>query len=81
MHTKTVRQISIYLTVYLRTFSLFLPTFTHRYTALSQKRSNFCLSKVTSFFIQAIGLVYHHRALRGVYHRRKAYIIMRQHAA
>ena len=25
-----------------------------------QKRSNFCLPKVTSFFIQAAGLVYHH---------------------
>ena len=25
-----------------------------------QKRSNFCLSKVTSFFIQAAGLAYHH---------------------
>ena len=27
---------------------------------LRQKRSNFCLPKVTSFFIQAAGLVYHH---------------------
>ena len=25
-----------------------------------QKRSNFCLPKVTSFFIQAAGLAYHH---------------------
>ena len=28
-----------------------------------QKRSNFCLPKVTSFFIQAAGLVYHHDAV------------------
>ena len=28
-----------------------------------QKRSNFCLSKVTSFFIQAAGLAYHHDAV------------------
>ena len=37
--------------------------------ALRQKRSNFCLPKVTSFFIQAAGLVYHHRAKRGAYHQ------------
>ena len=35
----------------------------------SQKRSNFCLPKVTSFFIQAAGLAYHHRAKCGVYHQ------------
>ena len=28
-----------------------------------QKRSNFCLPKVTSFFIQAAGLAYHHDAV------------------
>ena len=31
--------------------------------SLRQKRSNFCLPKVTSFFIQAAGLVYHHDAV------------------
>ena len=36
---------------------------------LHQKRSNFCLPKVTSFFIQAAGLAYHHRAKRGAYHQ------------
>ena len=30
---------------------------------LHQKRSNFCLPKVTSFFIQAADLVYHHDAV------------------
>ena len=30
---------------------------------LHQKRSNFCLPKVTSFFIQAAGLAYHHDAV------------------
>ncbi len=30
---------------------------------LRQKRSNFCLPKVTSFFIQAAGLAYHHDAV------------------
>ena len=34
-----------------------------------QKRSNFCLPKVTSFFIQAAGLAYHHRAKCGAYHQ------------
>ena len=29
----------------------------------AKKRSNFCLPKVTSFFIQAAGLVYHHDAV------------------
>ena len=43
--------------------TLLLLTFTSvllRLVALSQKRSNFCLPKVTSFFIQAAGLAYHH---------------------
>ena len=31
--------------------------------ASTKKRSNFCLLKVTSFFIQAAGLVYHHDAV------------------
>ena len=44
---------------------------------LRQKRSNFCLPKVTSFFIQAAGLVYHHDAVvyiiaTGAYHQPKA---------
>ena len=31
----------------------------------TSKRSNFCLPKVTSFFIQAAGLAYHHRTKCG----------------
>ena len=46
----------------------------------SQKRSNFCLSKVTSFFIQAAGLVYHHALAcisspQGVYHHRRCILL------
>ena len=49
-----------------------------------QKRSNFCLPKVTSFFIQAAGLVYHHDAVvdiispyGAVYHHALACILLR----
>ena len=34
-----------------------------------QKINNFCLPKVASFFIQAAGLVYHHRTKCGAYHQ------------
>ena len=45
--------------VKLHTFLLFLPTFTHLFTALSQQKENFCLPKVLFLFIQAAGLAYH----------------------
>ena len=50
-------------------FLCFLPLLTLLLVSLSQKRSNFCLSKVTSFFIQAAGLAYHHRTACGAYHQ------------
>ena len=34
-----------------------------------QKRTNFCLPKVRSFFIQAAGLAYHRRTKCGAYHQ------------
>ncbi|MBR6502536.1 MAG: hypothetical protein IKT42_03765, partial [Clostridia bacterium] len=45
-----------------------------------QKRSNFCLPKVTSFFIQAAGLAYHHALAcisspQGVYHHRRCILL------
>ena len=45
-----------------------------------QKRSNFCLPKVTSFFIQATGLAYHHRAKRGAYHQGRQADLASHHA-
>jgi len=47
---------------------------------LLQKRSNFCLPKVTSFFIQAAGLAYHHRAKCGAYHQGRQAALVSHHA-
>ena len=48
----------------MHTFLLFLPTFTHLFTALSQQKQNICLpTNVLFLFIQAAGLVYHRDAV------------------
>ncbi len=50
------------------------------FIVLTQKRSNFCLPKVTSFFIQAAGLVYHRRTTCGVYHQGRRAALAYHHA-
>ena len=48
----------------MNTFLLFLPRFTHLFTALSQQKQNICLpTNVLFLFIQAAGLAYHHDAV------------------
>ena len=46
-----------------------------------QKRSNFCLPKVTSFFIQAAGLAYHRRTKCGAYHQGRQADLVSHHAS
>ena len=48
---------------------------------LRQKRSNFCLPKVTSFFIQAAGLAYHCRTKCGAYHQGRQADLVSHHAS
>ena len=48
---------------------------------LRQKRTNFCLPKVCSFFIQAAGLAYHHRTKCGAYHQGRQADLVSHHAS
>ena len=50
-------------------------------TAICQQKENFCLSKVSSFFIQAAGLVYHRRTKCGAYHQGRQADLVSHHAS